>query len=217
MSGGKADDLQRQVDVEGKAHVRLVTGRPPAKSDDPDLLTKAAAGDAAAVRLLYRTHVDRVHRHVARVLGAQDPDVEDVVQRVFLAALDGAASYRGDGKLGSWILGIATRRALDESRARWRRGRWKRMTERVGLGRPASSPDARAVAGGEAERLLQTLSPEQRTAFVLKEVEGHTLQEMSDMTGIGVSTLHARVKAARKRLDAAIAESGNGRSGGPDA
>lgn len=211
MSGdGKGDGLRRRKDVEGKAHVRLVTGRPPAQADDPDLLQRAAEGDAAAVRLLYRTHVERVHRHVARVLGAQDPDVEDVVQRVFLAALDGAAGYRGDGKLGSWILGIATRRALDESRARWRRGRWKRMSERVGLGRPSSAPDARAVAGGEAERLLQTLSPEQRTAFVLKEVEGHTLQEMSEMTGIGISTLHARVKAARKRLDAAIAESHDG-------
>ena len=91
------------------------------------------------------------------------------------------------------------------------------MTDLVGLGRPASSPDARAVAGSEAERLLQTLSPEQRSAFVLKEVEGHTLQEISDMTGIGVSTLHARVKAARKRLDEAIAESSDAESGVPHA
>ncbi len=171
-----------------------------------ETLQAAAAGDARAVRALYRGHVDRVYRHVARVLGPGDPDVEDVVQRVFLAALDGADRLGGRSKVGTWLLGIASRRALDAARSRWRRERWGRVAQRVGLGRAAARPDVGYEARSYAEALLQLLSPEQRTVFVLKEVEGHTLQEIKDMTGVGISTLHARLKAARRRLDAALAK-----------
>jgi RNA polymerase sigma-70 factor (ECF subfamily) len=57
-------------------------------------------------------------------------------------------------------------------------------------------------ARGEAERALATLTPDQRVVFVLYEAEGHTLKEISEITGAGISTLHARLEAARKRLDA---------------
>lgn len=172
-------------------------------------LRRAGAGDECATRELYRDHVDRVYRHVARVLGPDDPDLEDVVQKVFLAALDGASEFEGRSKVRTWLMGIATRRALDASRKRWRRRRWQKLGEVVGLGRPASPPDERVRHLGEAERLLQLLTPDQRVVFVLKEVEGHTLKEISAMTGgTGISTLHARLKAARKRLDEALAEGG---------
>ncbi len=185
----------------------VVDGGTSAEWSDPDrdLLVRAATGDERATREFYRAHVDAVHRTVARVLGASDPDVEDVVQRVFLAALDGAGEFAGRSKVRTWLLGIASRRALDASRKRWRRERWHRIGERVGLGRPASPPDERLRARSEAERLLQALSPDQRIVFVLKEVEGHTLKEVAEMTGVGISTLHARLKAARKRLDELLA------------
>lgn len=189
--------------------MRLVDAEELPGADEPELLARAAGGDERAVRALYRAHADRVYRHVARVLGPHDPDIEDVVQRVFLAALDGAEAFGGRSGVGSWLVGIASRRALDEARSRWRRGRWRRVTDRVGFGRAPARPDERSNAMREAEDLLQVLHPDQRTAFVLKEVEGHTLQEISDMTGVGISTLHARLKAARKRLDAELAGQGS--------
>ena len=62
--------------------------------------------------------------------------------------------------------------------------------------------------GHLATELLAPKTPEQRTVFVLHEVEGHTLAEVSAMTGTGISTLHARLVAGRKRLDAALASIG---------
>ena len=177
---------------------------------DAALLREAAAGDDEAVRRLYRAHVDRVHRCVARILGAHDPDVEDVVQHAFLAALDGADRFDGRSKVSTWLVGIATRRALDAARARQRRRRWERITEWVGLGRPAGRPDVAHDALAQAEAALDALSPDQRTVFVLHAVEGYTFKEIAEMTGTGISTLHARLKAARRRLDAALAESGSG-------
>ena len=174
--------------------------------DDEVVLRSAAAGDATAVRKLYREHLDRVVRCVARILGPHDPDVEDVVQQVFLAALDGAERFDGRSKVSTWLVGIATRRALDQARGRWRRGRWARVTDLVGLGRPSSAPDSRHDALSVAERALARLTPAQRTVFVLHEVEGYSFQEISEMTDTGISTLHARLKAARKRLDEVVAE-----------
>ena len=175
---------------------------------DRELLERAAAGDDACVRALYRKHVDRIHRTVARILGSHDPDVEDVVQHVFLAALDGADKFDGRSRVSTWLVGIASRRALDQARDRWRRGRWARVTEMVGLGRPAPRPDQCHDALSTAEWALSRLTPDQRTVFVLHEVEGHTLAEIREMTGTGISTLHARLVSGRKRLDAALASIG---------
>jgi RNA polymerase sigma-70 factor (ECF subfamily) len=172
--------------------------------NDHELLQRAAAGDDAAVRAVYRAHVGAIHRTVARILGSTDPDVEDVVQHVFLAALKGAHAYDGRSKVGTWLVGIASRRALDAARARWRRGRWGRVTERVGMGRAASSPDVRKDVLEMAEHALAALNPDQRAVFVLHEVEGYTLKEIAEMTGSGISTLHARLQAARKKLDARL-------------
>jgi len=172
-------------------------------SSERELLRRAGLRQEQAVRELYRLHVGRVHRTVVRVLGRTDPDVEDVVQQVFMAALDGAEGFDGRSSVGSWLLGIATRRALDEARRRWRRGRWSSVTALVGLGRPSSRPDHHVGARDEALEALSVLSPDQRAVFVLHEVEGYTLAEIREMTGTGISTLHARLFAARKKLDQA--------------
>lgn len=174
--------------------------------EDASLLRDAAAGDEEAVRALYRRHVDRVHRCVARILGPGDSDVEDVVQQAFLAALDGAKSFDGRSRVSTWLVGIATRRALDAARSRWRRRRWAALGERVGLGRPATAPDERLEALSVAEAALAALTVDQRMVFVLHAVEGYTFKEIQEMTGTGISTLHARLKAARSRIDALLAD-----------
>lgn len=164
-------------------------------------------GDEAAVRQLFRTHVDRLHRHASRILGVDDPDVEDVVQQTFMAALDGAASFDGRSQVSTWLFGIVTRRALDAARGRWRRQRWSRLTEVVGMGFAGGQPDRAFDAVDEATALLARLSPEQRLVFVMHDVEGYTFAEISGLTDVGISTLHSRLKAARSKLGDQLAGS----------
>lgn len=182
--------------------MQLVEAEEDPRRAERELLLAASAGDQRACRELFRAHVGAVHRRVARVLGAGDSDVEDVVQRVFMAALDSAPRFAARSSLGTWLLGIATRKAIDEARARQRRARFRKLETLVGLGRPAARPDVRHGALSRAERALAELTLEQRTVFVLHAVEGHTFAEIREMTGVGISTLHARLKAARRRLDA---------------
>jgi RNA polymerase sigma-70 factor, ECF subfamily len=173
------------------------------RDDDRQLLERAAAGEEQAVRALYRTHVAKLQRQAARVLGANDPDVEDVVQQAFLAALDGASKFDGRSSVQTWLFGIVTRRALDAARARYRRQRFARFVSALGFQSETSAPpDLAYHAGAEAERLLAMLSPLQRTVFVLHDVEGYTFAEISGLIDVGISTLHGRLIAARKRLDA---------------
>jgi RNA polymerase sigma-70 factor (ECF subfamily) len=175
--------------------------------DEADLLRRAGAGEASAARVLFASHGGRVHRTATRILGAQDADVEDVVQQTFLAAFDGAAAFDGRASVSTWLVGIATRRALDLARSRARRARWGKLASYLGLPglTPAPAPDAPLDQRDLVERALGELTPDQRVVFVLSGVEGYTLQEIADMTGTGISTLHARLAAARKRLDAYLA------------
>jgi RNA polymerase sigma-70 factor (ECF subfamily) len=172
--------------------------------DDRELLDRAAAGDEAAVRVLFRTHAPRMHRQAARVLGSDDPDIEDVVQQAFLAALEGANRFDGRSSLSTWLFGITTRRALDSARARWRRRRWSRLAESVGLGTQSLSPDRRQEMSSDADALLAKLSPELRLVFVLHDVEGYTFAEISGITKLSISSLHGRLVSARAKLDLAL-------------
>ena len=176
--------------------------------EDVEWLRRAAGGDARAASLLFRAHGARVQRMAARVLGAGDAEVDDVVQQTFLAALDSAARFDGRSALSTWLIGIANRRALDAARSRARRARLREVTSWFGLGDAAPAASEARDARDSAARALAVLTPEQRSVFVLVSVEGYTLQEAADMTGTGMSTLHARLAAARKRLDAAIADGG---------
>lgn len=191
----------------------VADGEASVRASERARLLRAANGDDEAMRQLYREHADAVFRTACRVLGANDAEVDDVVQHTFLAAIDGASRFDGRSRLSTWLIGIATRRALDHARARHRRGRWARLKEWVGLGaEPAPRPDERLEGRSVAERALAELTPEQRVVFVLHQVEGHTLQEIADMTDTGISTLHARLGAARKRLDAFLAREGEAAS-----
>lgn len=180
--------------------MRLVAQHNASDSDDRAVLLRAANGDERAARELFRTYSVRLRRHAARVLGGDDPDVDDVVQQAFMAALAGAERFDGRSSLSTWLFGIVTRRALDAARGRWRRQRWAKLAERVGLGSAFAGPDQTLHAMSEAEVVLAQLSPDQRVVFLMHDVEGYTFAEISGVTGVGISTLHGRLKAARGRI-----------------
>ena len=195
-----------------------VQARTTARDEDRELLSRAAAGDEQAVRVLYRTHVAKLQRQAARVLGTNDPDIEDVVQQAFLAALDGAGKFDGRSSVQTWLFGIVTRRALDAARSRYRRQRFARFVHTLGFHSDSAPPaDASYQAGAEAQRLLEQLSPLQRTVFVLHDVEGYTFAEISGLIDVGISTLHGRLMAARKRLDALQNDSAESLAGADNA
>ena len=87
---------------------------------DPDaaLIRRAQEGDTRAFRQLFTRHQGTVSRIVYRMIGPS-PDVEDVVQDVFLNVYRSLPSFRGDSKFSTWLYRLAT----NVTRMHLRRGR----------------------------------------------------------------------------------------------
>src|SRR5437773_8707837 len=80
--------------------------------NDIQLITRVVAGDAAAERELYDTHVDRIYRLAFRLAG-DDELARDFTQATFIRAFEKIGSFRGDSSLGTWLHSIGMSVALN--------------------------------------------------------------------------------------------------------
>lgn len=195
------------------AALSLATGAAerPARPMDPDaaLIARAQQGDTAAFRLLFRRHQGTVSRIVYRMIGPS-PDVEDVVQDVFLNVYRSLPSFRGDAKFSTWLYRLAT----NVTRMHLRRGRSRprfadqEVPEAPRDGAPIETPEVeveRAQRVRALYRLLDTLSDKKREVLVLHDLEGVPAKEIAEALDIPVLTVRTRLFYARKELYAALA------------
>jgi RNA polymerase sigma-70 factor (ECF subfamily) len=128
------------------------------------------------------------------------PDVDDVMQDVFLRMQRGLASLRDDERFTSWLFQIARSSIAEHARARARHP----LADDAELDQPAPADDddrdaARALAGCVSMFVAQLPSP-YREAVTLVELEGLTTREAADMVGISVSGMKSRVQRGRDQL-----------------
>ncbi len=170
------------------------------------LLPGLRAGEPAAAAALFDRHVAQIERAVQGVLGL-DPEVEDVVQDAFVAALRGIGGFRGEERaLGAWVRGIAVRLAL--KKIRWRRTRqWFRRQGTEALPALHGVTDTGTQAAlGRAYALLDQLPALERAAFGLRLIEGMRLEEVAEALGVSLATAKRRIKRARERFGRLAAE-----------
>jgi RNA polymerase sigma-70 factor, ECF subfamily len=165
-----------------------------AEAHDAELARAARQGNRAAFGRLYDRYVGMVHG----ILLARVPpsEVDDLVQEVFLAALDRLSGLREDGAFGGWLVTIARNRAHDYHR---RAREWTELPENVPA-RDRHSPEA--LAALEAIRML----PEAyREPLLMRLVEGMTGDEIAARTGMTPASvrvnLHRGMKQLRQKLD----------------
>jgi RNA polymerase sigma-70 factor (ECF subfamily) len=150
--------------------------------------------DAAFTAWVERTHA-RSLRLARRILGG-GPEAPDVVQdsyvRAFVALRSGR--FRSDpARLDAWLRRIVCRASLDALRARRRR----REDVDDGLdAAPGSAVATGPVDRRDLERAIADLPTEQRTAFVLREIEGFSLKETAAELGCSVGAVEQRVLRA---------------------
>jgi RNA polymerase sigma-70 factor (ECF subfamily) len=166
--------------------------------DDLDAIRRVLAGDVESFRRL----VERYQRPLltlVRNLTPPDTDHEGVAQEVFLAAFRGLASFDpGRSAFPTWLFTIARNRCRNELARR----RPVAGTELPDLVDPRS-PE-RAASEAELVRLLDAalddLPFEQRSAFVLAQLQGFSYEEVGRIEGVGVGTVRSRIARARERL-----------------
>ena len=91
-----------------------------AETDERELIAAVLRKDRKAAARLVASHIDAVYGYARSRLVPRADLVDDVVQDVFLAALNGLATFQAQSSLRSWLLGIARHKIEDVYRRRLR-------------------------------------------------------------------------------------------------
>lgn len=178
--------------------------------EDP-FVAALARGEASAVRFAYRQHHEAVRAFARRLLGADD-DAEELVQETFIALPAAARGFRGEASLRTFIISVAVGRSRNLLRSRRRRKKaLERFQAELGVADGSCpAPDAEVAARQlllRIGRAMESLSEDQRLAFVLVDVEERSSQEAAEILESRASTVRARVSSAREQLRKALERS----------
>jgi RNA polymerase sigma-70 factor (ECF subfamily) len=164
---------------------------------DADLVVAAQRGDRDAFGLLYERFAPMVHG----VLLARVPygEADDLLQDVFLVALQRLHALRTPAAFAGWLAAIARNRATDHHRA------IQTMPLPEGLSAVDGAPDAEAHAILAA---IRTLPEAYRETLTLRLVEGMTGPEIAAKTGLTAASVRVNLHRGMKQLRAKLAPEG---------
>ncbi len=184
--------------------------------DDAELARLCARRDADAVRHVLTINNQRLFRAAWSVLKDRS-EAEEAVQAAYVSAFASIDRFEGRSSLSTWLTRIVVNEALGRLRSeRRRRARLEAdgvpvldaYREKLMAGSETAPPDA-ALAREQLRRLLEHAIGEMpeifRTVFVLREVEGLSVDETAEALDIPAATVKTRFLRARKRLQETLA------------
>jgi len=174
-------------------------------SSDAPIVARVLRGDVEAYALLVARYRDRYARYAWHMLGNRE-DAEEALQDAFTRAYRSLARCDDPERFGAWLFRILVNRCRTAGARRARRSRTFVTDEAALLDASEEHPADRSAWSEEIDRALAKLRPEQREAFLLKYVEDLGYDEMSKLTGAGVSALKMRVMRACDRLRELLSE-----------
>lgn len=187
---------------------------------DGALVDMARHRSEPAIRMLIKRHNQRLFR-AARAILRSDDEAEDVVQATYVNAFSHLDRFRGEAAFSTWLTRIALNEALGRARAR----RPMVGIEHIELqqAKPGGDviPFARMAADPEAEMsrqqihtLLETAIDELpapfRIVFVLRDVEGLSVEETASHLDLKSETVRSRLFRARRLLRTAFEQQARG-------
>ena len=163
-----------------------------------DLVARIRAGDEAAFESMFRAYYDPLCRHVAPYLGSRDA-AEDAVQGVFVRIWEDRARWVVSD-LGHYLYAAVRRRAISQVRrtaVRRRAAPLLVLEETGGAGRalPDAEFDAEELRR-RLERVLDTLPPRTRAAFLLSRGEGLSYHQVAARMAISQKTVGVHIGRA---------------------
>lgn len=186
---------------------RELAGRSGTEAAEGDLVRRAQARQADAIRTIVTRYNQRLYR-LARAIVRDDSDAEEVVQEAYLRAFSAIGSFRGEATLATWLSRITINEALGRLRRRRRQARLNAdlaMPDRAcvvpfPLATSESDPE-RTMAQRQLLRMVERASdnlPEPyRVVFVARVVEGLSVEETADVLDLLPATVKTRLHRAR--------------------
>jgi RNA polymerase sigma-70 factor (ECF subfamily) len=192
----------------------VLEGEPLESLTDEQLVTLSRDGNADAFNWLVRRWEGSLFRFARRTLGNSD-DARDVCQEALVKAYQNIPRLREGAKFKSWIHHITLNLCRDRFRAAKVRGESLSVEDvaegvLAGAMAPGQAESAeRAAASGSVRgvlgELLAGLPHEQRTCLLLREFQGFTSEEISEITGVPSATVRTRIyyglKAIRRMME----------------
>jgi RNA polymerase sigma-70 factor (ECF subfamily) len=168
---------------------------------DSAVVQRVLAGDVEAFALLVERYHGRLARYAIHLLGSE-AEAEEAVQDAFVRAYRSLATYQERERFGAWILRILVNRCrtrlVRERRREETAAAWVREADQP------FEPSERLAMRDELAVALAQLPSEQREAVVLRYADDLDYDEISSITGAGISALKMRVKRGCERLRAIL-------------
>ena len=172
--------------------------------DDLDLIRRMQAGDDDAVRDLYTQYGQRLYAYALRL--TDDPaTAEDVTQNTLVTAWRTAHTFRAEGRLIAWLLGIVHHTAMKAIR---NRTNYLGDVAEETIREEQPSPEEQAQVKDERRWVrqgMQSLSPEHRAVLELIFYQELSLNEVAQVLNIPVGTVKSRLSYARTHLCGVLA------------
>jgi len=179
--------------------------------NDLALVQAAQHGDKRAFAQLVEQYEQRVY-NLARKMMRDEQDAEDVLQETFISVFRNLGNFHGDSNFSTWLYRIATNASLMKLRSR--------KPPPLSLDEPIESGDGanalpreivdwgitpeEALLSGETraqmDAAIATLPETLRAVFVLRDIEGLSVQETADVLDISVPNVKTRLHRARLLL-----------------
>ena len=173
---------------------------------DEAVVAACAVGEIVALGVLFDRYHANVHRFIARNAGADDRDLDDLVQATFEAVPRAARGFDGRSTVLTWLFGIANNIVRHHIRSEARR---RRLTDRAGEYPRVDATDGTATVleherAARLQRAIAGLPPKLREVFVLVYLEGVSGPEVAQLLGAREGTIWKRLHQARAALRVAI-------------
>ncbi|MDD5248660.1 MAG: RNA polymerase sigma factor [Rhodocyclaceae bacterium] len=187
----------------------------PSANDVPSpqaaLVAGIVSGEPHAFERMMRQHNRRLFR-VARSILGDDAEAEDALQDGYIHAYRAMADFRGESQLATWLTRIIVNQALERKRRRRIPVETEGDIELISAGdnsvRP-ETPESLAIRG-ELRRLIESsidgLPATYRTVFILRAVEGLSVEETAASLGISQANTKTRFLRARAQLRDALGQ-----------
>jgi RNA polymerase sigma-70 factor (ECF subfamily) len=174
-------------------------------SSDAVIVARVLDGEVDAYAELVARYRERFGRYALHMLGNRE-DAEEALQDAFTRAYRSLARCEDPERFGAWLFRILVNRCRTAG-ARGVRRRRMFVVDEVAMHSASEEHPAEANAWREEIAFaLRQLRPEQREAFLMKYVQELGYEEMSRLTGVGVSALKMRVLRACDRMRELLGE-----------
>ena len=178
-------------------------------SEESDLVRRIQAGDEIAFRAIVDRYQSKVFSIIYGVLRNHN-DAEDISQQVFSKIYFSIRNFDFRSSLLTWIYKITVNECYDYLRKK----RVRKLVyesdfseddaQRMEASDPAIDPgapmDTQLANRDMVAKLLSKVSQEDRSLIMLKEVEGHSVEELAQMTGLNENTIKVKLFRTRQKL-----------------